>query len=98
MSTTKQYNFNLFFNYNFKEKGSGLTRRVEWAEEKRENALVHLKRLFENKAQFSCIAKDEGRTGNCLMLRGYLNLNSPCREAYAKKRIVPVQFTTYEYN
>ena len=69
MGTTKQYIFNLFFNYNFKTKSEDFTQR-EWAEEKRDSALAYLKRLFENKAQFSCIAKDENR--DCLMLRGYM--------------------------
>ena len=81
-TTTKQYIFNLFFNYNFKSKSGDFTQR-EWAEEKRNTALAYLKRLFENKAQFSCIAKDENR--DCLMLRGYMNLNSPCTQAYAKR-------------
>jgi hypothetical protein len=84
MNTTKQYTFILYFNYNFKDKDSGLTRGREWAEEKREGALAYLKRLFENKAQFSCIAKDENGTASCLLLRGYMNLNSPCTQAYAK--------------
>jgi hypothetical protein len=81
--TTKQYIFNLFFN--FKDNENGLTREREWAEGKREDALAYLKRLFENKAQFSCIAKDENRSASCLMLRGYVNLNSPCTQAYAKQ-------------
>ena len=79
MGTTKQYVFNLYFN--FKDDGA---RGRDWAEEKRNDALAYLKRLFENKAQFSCIAKDENRTGKCLMLRGYMNLNSPCKQEYAK--------------
>ena len=85
MGTTKQYIFSLFFNFNFKEKDGESIRGREWAEEKRDQALLHLKRLFENKAQFSCIARDENRGSNCLMLRGYMNLNSPCTQAYAKR-------------
>jgi hypothetical protein len=84
MTTTKQYIFNLFFNFKGKDNGNELTRGREWAEEKRESALAYLKRLFENKAQFACIAKDENRTASCLLLRGYMNLNSPCTQAYAK--------------
>jgi len=80
--TTKHYTFILYFNYNFKNK-DGLTRDRTWAEERRENALKYLKRLFENKAQFSCIAKDEG--SDFLTLRGYMNLNSPCTKLYAKR-------------
>lgn len=83
MTATKQYVFNLFFN--FKDDENKLTRGREWAEEKRESALTYLKRLFENKAQFSCITKDENRVASCLMLRGYMNLNSPCTQTYAKR-------------
>ena len=81
-TTTKQYIFNLFFNYNFKSKSGDFTQR-EWAEEKCDTALAHLKRSFENKAQFSCIAKDENR--DCLMLRGCMNLDSPCAQAHSKR-------------
>ena len=83
--TTKQYNFTLFFNYGFKDKESGLTRDRKWAEEKRDSALVYLTKLFDNKAQFSCIAKDENKVNSFLMLRGYVNLNSPCKQTYAKR-------------
>ena len=85
MGTTKQYIFSLFFNFNFKEKDGEAIRGREWAEGKRDQALVYLKRLFENKAQFSCIARDENQGSNCLMLRGYMNLNSPCTQAHAKR-------------
>ena len=85
MGTTKQYIFNLFFNFNFKEKDGESIRGKEWAEEKRDQALLYLKRLFENKAQFSCIARDENQGSNCLMLRGHMNLNSPCTQAHAKR-------------
>jgi hypothetical protein len=85
--TTKQYIFSLYFNFNGKDdgNGNGVIRDRKWAEERRENALVYLKRLFENKAQFSCTAKDDNRGGSCLMLRGYMNLNSPCTQTYAKR-------------
>jgi len=84
--TTKQYIFTLFFKYDFENK-KGETRERQWAEEKRDRALAYLQRLFESKAQFSCVAKDEGTVGNtpCLMLRGYVNLHSPCTPAYAKR-------------
>ena len=85
MGTTKQYIFSLFFNFNFKEKDGESIRGREWAEEKRDQALLHLKRLFENKAQFSCIARDENQGSDCLMLRGCMNLNSPCTRACAKR-------------
>jgi hypothetical protein len=85
MTATKQYIFSLFFNFNFIDKNCGVTRGREWAEGKRGNTLVYLKRLFKNKTQFSCIAKDESRTASSLMLRGYMNLNSPCTQAYAKR-------------
>ena len=64
VATTKQYTFILYFNYNFKDRDSGVNRERAWAEGKREGALAYLKRLFENKAQFSCIAKDENRTAS----------------------------------
>ena len=71
MVATKRYVFNLFFNFNEGDKAQGRA----WAEEKREGALIYLRRLFENKARFSCIAKDEKKHGSCLMLRGYMNLD-----------------------
>lgn len=74
-ASAKQYVFIMFFNYkNGKEK--------EWAERKRDESIVYLKRLFENKARFSCVARDENNSA--LILRGYVNLNSPCRLEYAK--------------
>ena len=76
MGVTKQYVFNLYFNYKG-DKGR------EWAEKTREGTLTYLKRLFEGKAKFSCIAKDENKTS--LLLRGYVNLNSPCGLDYAKR-------------
>lgn len=79
MGTTKQYNFNLYFNHRGDKGGR------EWAERTRDGALAYLKRLFENKAKFSCIAKDENKRNSSLMLRGYVNLNSPCTQAYAKR-------------
>jgi hypothetical protein len=78
--TTKHYIFTVFFNYN--ADGDGERAR---AERRREDGLVYLKGLFENKAKFSCIAKDESKTSSCLLLRGYCNLNSPCKREYAKR-------------
>ena len=78
MTTTKHYTFNIFFNYNG-------DREKTWAEKRRDDTLAHLKRLFENKAKFSCIAKDESHKTICLMLRGFMNLNSPCSQAHAKR-------------
>ena len=74
-ASTKQYVFNTFFNYK-----SGKER--EWADRRRDESIVYLKRLFENKARFSCVARDENN--NALILRGCVNLNSPCRLEYAK--------------
>ena len=74
----KQCTFCLFFNY-----GDGWMK--EKAEKRWEDALVYLKALFENKAKFSCIAKDESKTTSCLLLRGYMNLNLPCTQACAKR-------------
>ena len=64
--------------------GVGRPRAEKW----REDALACLKRLFENKAQFSCIAKDENSSNNgnksTLMLKGFVHLNSPCTRGYLK--------------
>jgi hypothetical protein len=68
----KRCSFVLYFRYNFKDNVTGVTRERGWAKGKRNDALVYLKILFENKAQFSCIAKDENVTSSYLMLRGYL--------------------------
>lgn len=83
VAIVKQYVFSVYFNFkNFKDKdGAGR----EWAERTRENSLVYLERLFENKSQFSCTARDE--TKDCLMLRGYVNLNSPCTQTYMKQML-----------
>lgn len=78
MAATRQYIFNLYFNF----KGDASRERT-WAS--REGALAYLKRLFENKAQFACIAKDENKNGSSLMLRGYMKLKSPCTPIYAKR-------------
>lgn len=76
--TARHYIFTVFFNYNA-DANEGRTQ----AERRREDSLAYLKGLFENRAKFSCIAKDEGKTS--LMLRGYCNLNSPCKHGYAKR-------------
>lgn len=78
MGATKQYVFNLYFNDRSKTG-------TEYAEKTRENSLTYLKRLFENKAKFSCIAKD--RDNDTLLLRGYVNLNSPCTQEYIKRML-----------
>ena len=83
--TSKQYVFSLYFNYDGKSGENGLVRDRKWAEERRGNAIVYLKGLFNKKATFSCTAKDESRDGSRLMLRGYVNLNSPCTPAYIKR-------------
>ena len=73
----------IFFQlYSFKSKDEEIVQR-EWMEEKCVNTLAYLKRLFENKAQLSCTARDKNR--DYLMLRGYMNLNLPCTQAYAKR-------------
>ena len=72
-TTTKHYQFMLFFNC----KG-GRPQAEKW----REDAVAYLRRLFENKAGFACIAKDENKTS--LLLRGYVNLKSPCQQAHLK--------------
>jgi len=81
MGVTKQCVFNLCFNF----KDGDADRGKAWAEEKRDGALTYLKRLFENKAQHSCIAKDENRNGLCLMLRGCVNLSLPCTQVHIER-------------
>jgi len=78
MGATKQHIFSIFFNFNGDKEEDR-----KWAEKRRDDALIYLQRLFENKAKFSCIAKDENKS--CLLLRGYMNLNSPCSLVYAKR-------------
>ena len=73
--TTKHYQFTLFFNC---ETGGGRKQAEKW----RDDAVVHLKRPFENKASFACIARDENKT--TLPLKGCTNLKSPCRQAHLK--------------
>ena len=67
----------LFFNCD--GGGKGWTRAEKW----REDALAYLKRLFENKAGFACIARDENKSS--VLLRGYVNLKSPCRQPHLLK-------------
>lgn len=78
MGTTKQCVFNPHFN----DRGDKVG---DWAEKTRDSALAHLKRLFENEAKFSCIAKD--RDNDTLLLRGCVNLNSPCTQECIKKML-----------
>ena len=85
MTAAKQCVFTVCFNYNFKENDGKSIRSRDWAEEKREQSLIYLTRLFENKAKFACIAKDLGP--NHLTLRGCVNLSSQCATPYAKKLI-----------
>ena len=73
-TTTKHYQFTLFFNY----REGGRPQAEGW----RLDALAYLVRLFENKAEFACIARDENKSS--LLLRGYVNLKSPCKQSYLK--------------
>ena len=76
MGVNKQFVFTIFFNHR-DEKGK------DWAQRRRSETLAYLTRLFENKAKFACIAREESRTA--LILTGYVNLHSPCTLGYAKK-------------
>lgn len=76
--STKRYNFTVYFNF-AEEKDIGVARGM------RDNTLTYLLRLFENKARFACIARSETRTA--LMLKGYVNLNSPCQKSFLAKMI-----------
>ena len=74
IGTHQQYVFNMYFN-----------KKMEQPEKARQNSLAYLKNLFEIKAKFSCIAKDQ--ENDTLMLRGYVNLNSRCQPAWFKGMI-----------
>ena len=79
VKTTKHYQFILFFNH--KEGGRERLQTEKW----RNDAWTYLVRLFENKASFACIARDENKSS--LLLRGYVNLKSPCTQAYLKNML-----------
>ena len=74
MGTHQQYVFNMYFN-----------KKMEQPEKARQNSLAYLKNLFEIKAKFSCIAIDQ--EDDTLVLRGYVNLNSRCKQAWFKQMI-----------
>ena len=78
MGTTKHYVFTIFFNFNGDKERP-------WAQKRREDSLVYLTGLFENKAKFTCMARDTGE--NCLKLSGCVNLTSPCTQSHAKRLI-----------
>ena len=91
--STKCYVFTLYSNYvqrppdyKAKETKDGkVTVEMDksWAEGNRDKTFAYLKRLFNVKAQFACIAREDAP--GKLMLRGYVHLNSPCSEAYLKR-------------
>ena len=74
--TSKHYQFILFFNC--EGGGRGRSQAEKW----RDDASAYLKRLFENKAGFACVARDENKSS--LLLRGYVNLKSPCTQGHLK--------------
>jgi len=76
MVLSKNWIFNLYFNFK-DEKSRG------WAERKRDDSLVYMKKTMERMARFSVIAKDENTT--CLLLRGYTHLNNSCTREHVKK-------------
>ena len=76
-TATKHYVFSVFFNYNRQEKAQ--------SESKREESLTYMTRLFERVAKIACIAKDENKNKPCLMLRGYVNLKSPCTQPHIRR-------------
>ena len=71
-SITRHFNFVLYFN------GTN-------AEEKRNESLIYLKKLFECKATFACIARDKDKDEKTLTLRGFVGLKSPCTREWLKK-------------
>lgn len=62
-------------------------RSLEQAVVMRDKTLAYLTRLFENKAQFAAIAKDHSPKNSCLLLRGYVHLNSPCKLPHIKQML-----------
>jgi hypothetical protein len=76
MALAKNWIFNLYFNYK-DEEGR------KWAETRRDEGLVYMKKTMERKSRFSVIAKDESKS--CLLLRGYMHLNSACKRDHVKK-------------
>ena len=91
--STKCYVFTLYSNYvqrpldyvpkETKDGRTTVKMDRQWAEGNRDKTLAYLKRLFNVKAQFACIAKEDAP--GKLMLRGYVHLNSPCSEAHLKR-------------
>lgn len=76
MVLSKNWIFNLYFNFK-DEKSRG------WAERKREESLIYMRKTMERMTQFSVITKD-GNTA-CLLLRGYMHLNNACMREHVKK-------------
>ena len=74
--TTKHYIFTVFFNYS-------TDKERECAKKQRGESLVYLRRTFEFKARFACIARDQNTSS--LMLKGFCNLNSPCKSGHLKE-------------
>ena len=74
---TRYYVFSMFFNYDRRGKVA--------AEALREESITYLKRLFENVAQFACVAKDDNASKPSLILKGYVHLNSPCTPPHMKR-------------
>ena len=75
-TTTKHYIFTVFFNYN-------TNKEREYAEKQQTESLVYLRRTFAFKARFSCIARDQN--ASYLMLKGFCNLNYPCKSGHLKE-------------
>lgn len=76
MALTKNWIFNLYFNYK-DEEGR------KWAETKRGESLTYIKKTMERMSRFSVVARDENES--CLLLRGYMHLNNACTREYVKK-------------
>ena len=86
--STKCYVFSTYCNYVNRPPGFTADDVKEdmnrqWAENKRDENLEYLQRLFNVKAQFACIAREDAP--GKLMLRGYVHLHSPCSEGYLKR-------------
>ena len=76
MALSKNWVFNLYFNYK-DEEGR------KWAETKRDESFIYMEKTMERISRFSVIAKDEN--GSCLLLRGYMHLKNPCTRGHVKK-------------
>ena len=76
MTLSKNWVYTLY--YNFKDEVG-----KKWAEARREEGLIYMKKTMERMSSFSVTAKEDN--DSCLLLRGYTQLNNACTRDYIKK-------------